>query len=122
MEATFKIENWPTSNPAAKQALGEVQTTHHDILIPAYDMHGALWPFHYWKYLENAVVEVCFTLRHWSIAGKSAEVLSDTYSAEIVDMLALISPPLNHCLTSKISAYHPTSPTKRSCPIRADHT
>jgi hypothetical protein len=102
MEATFKIENWPMSNPAAKQALGEIQTTHRIILIPAYDMHGALiWPFHYWKYLENAVVEVCFTLRHWSIAGKSAEVLSDTYSAEIVDMLVLISSPPNHCLTSK---------------------
>ena len=82
MEATFKIENWPRSNPAAKQALGEVQTTHRDILIPAYDMHGALWPFHYWKYLENAVVEVCFTLRHWSIAGKSHQQnLGRLYSA-----------------------------------------
>ena len=57
MEATFKIENWPMSNPAAKQALGEIQTTHGVIPIPAYDMHGALiWPFHYWKYQENAVV------------------------------------------------------------------
>ena len=100
MEAMFKIENWPTSNPAAKQALGEIQITHLVISIPAYDS-ALICSFHYWKYLENAVVEVCFTLRHWSIAGKSAEVPSDTYSAEIVDMLALISPPPNHCLTSK---------------------
>jgi len=125
MEATFKIENWPTSNLAAKQALGEIQTTHRVIPIPAYDMHGALiWPFHYRKYLENAVVEVRFTLRHWSIAGKSAEVPSDTYSAEIVDMLVLIPPPPTTVSPRKrkVSAYHPTSPTKRSCPIRADRT
>jgi hypothetical protein len=113
----FSIENWPTSNTTASQALSELETTHRVIPIPAYDMHGALiWPSQYPKFLQNAVAEFRFTLTHWSIGGKDGGV--DAYTADIVDILVLIPPPptVVSPRKRKVAAHHPSSPTKRSRP------
>ena len=74
--------------------------THRVNYLEAYDMHGRLIePSRYRSHLQGAIVQVHFTLTHWSIGErKRGEVLMpacDTFAADIYSMRVLI-PPQNH--------------------------
>ncbi len=58
-------------------------------------MHGAvIGPAFYSNALENALVEVWFSLTHWFIGARNGERAKDSYTADIVDILVLLPPPL----------------------------
>jgi hypothetical protein len=79
-------------------------TTHHVNYIEAYDMHGRLiHPNDYRKHLQGAVVQMHFTLTHWSIGAKSTGSACDTFVADIFSVRVLIPP----------QAYGPVTPRKR---------
>ncbi|KAJ3930789.1 MAG: hypothetical protein NXY57DRAFT_280196 [Lentinula lateritia] len=92
------LTDWPRKNDAVATALDKLlaQNPLKYRLYPlqAYDYHcepiDALW---YRKYLENAVVEVRFTLSHWPISGKSNGGGANVFRANIVDILVLCTPP-----------------------------
>ena len=73
--------------------------THCINYLEAYDMHRLIEPSQYRRHLQGALVQIHFTLTHWSIGQKKrCEVLvpaCDTFAANIYSMRVLI-PPQNH--------------------------
>ena len=74
--------------------------THRVNYLEAYDMHGRLIePSRYRRHLQGAMVQMHFTLTHWSIdQKKKGQVLvpaCDTFAADIYSMRVLI-PRQNH--------------------------
>ncbi|KAH7870858.1 uncharacterized protein C8R40DRAFT_1175084 [Lentinula edodes] len=70
----------------------------------------------YRKKLENALVEVQFTLTHWGIrSGNDGTGAKDVYNADIIDMIVLVPPPppIASPRKRKLPALHPSSPTKK---------
>ena len=95
--------------------------THRVNYLQVYDMHGKLVePSRYCWHLQGALVQVHFTLTHWSIAAKTKNGLimpaCDTFSADIYSMRVL-SPP---------KKYGPVTPRKckfvNSDPMTPDMT
>ncbi|KAJ3735207.1 hypothetical protein DFJ43DRAFT_34163 [Lentinula guzmanii] len=109
------LKQWPRKSELVENALDALSAD--DPLkfkicpLPAYDYHCALIdPFWYRKYLENAVVELRFSMSHWPISNSS-----NTFRANIVDILVLCPPPpvIVSPRKRKVQSYHPSSPTKK---------
>ncbi|GAW01419.1 hypothetical protein LENED_003013 [Lentinula edodes] len=86
--------------------------------LPAYGKDEQLIPSSmYCRKLENALVEVRFTLTHWGIraGAKDGTSAKDVYNADIVDMMVLVPPPppIASPKKRKVSNLHPSSPTKK---------
>ena len=114
----FHTNNWPAVHDAVKDALREIAASrsHRVVPIPAYDMHGKLiWPVHYRSYLEDAVVVVCFNLRHWSIK-RSDKDSTDAYVADVVQMRVLVPPKLQGPVTPRKRRILPTDPFSPETP------
>ncbi|THU83030.1 hypothetical protein K435DRAFT_871717 [Dendrothele bispora CBS 962.96] len=115
------LASWPRTNDAVAKALDDLQeqkpAQYKICPLPAYDCHSALIePMMYRQRLEGAVVEIRFTLSHWPISAKGKEKsASNAYRANIVDVLVLCPPPPTVVTPRKrkVSAYHPSSPTKK---------
>jgi hypothetical protein len=89
----YTIADWPVRSAEAQAAIDEMKNTHRVVPIPAYDIAGKLIPpTDYRAQLMGAVVELYFTLTHWSIGPKDKVPRSDTYVADIVSM-RVVSPP-----------------------------
>ena len=106
----YTIAGWHVQTDEAREALKEMQHTHHVHHLKAYDMHGKLlWPCHYHKYLQDALVQVHFTLKHWSISGKN-KTPCDTYAADIFLMCVLVPPATSGPVTPKKHKFLQTDP------------
>ena len=67
----YTIASWHMHLDEACEALTEMQHTHCVNYLKAYNIHGKLlWPCHYCKYLQEVLVQIHFTMKHWSIGGK----------------------------------------------------
>ncbi|THH11173.1 hypothetical protein EW146_g8136 [Bondarzewia mesenterica] len=92
----FEIRRWPVSSIAARAELPAIVNTHCVIPIPVYDMYRTLVsPNLYQSHLVGALVEVHFTITHWSIGPKcdqSSGGAADTYMADVVS-IRVIAPP-----------------------------
>jgi hypothetical protein len=74
LDFPYSIKNWPCTNDASKAALEELESTHHLIPVPAYKYEGSLmYPQYYKQMLTSTVIEVHFTLTHWSIGAKPTQ-------------------------------------------------
>ena len=105
----FTIQNWPISSAEAAEALQDIidNGKHHAVPLPAYDFNGDLIePKRYRDTLENAVVEVHFTLEHWAIAKDK----SDSYRAEVTKIV----------VHSRANANAVRSPKKRKPAAKLD--
>ena len=121
LDFPYSIKNWPCTNDASKAALEELESTHRLIPVPAYEYEGSLmYPQYYKHMLTGAVVEVHFTLTHWSIGakpGQSQESI-DAYTPELFSMRVLRKPlPSITSRKRKVSSKDPMgpeSPTKKA--------
>lgn len=106
----YTIAGWHVQTDEAHEALKKMQHTHHIHHLEAYNMHGKLlWPCHYRKYLQDVLVWVHFTLKHWSISGKN-KTPCDTYTADIFSMHVLVPPPTSGPITPKKRKFLQTDP------------
>ena len=93
--------SWHVQSDEVQEVLAKMQHTHSVNYLKAYNIHGKLfWPCHYHKYLQEVLVQVHFTLKHWSIAGKK-KTPCDTYAADIFSMHILVPPPTSGPVTPK---------------------
>ena len=114
----YTIAQWPTYYDEAEVALKSLVDTHRVNYLEAYDMHGKLlWPSQYRKYLQGALVQIHFTLTHWSIGGKPAKdgrpgrVATDTYVADIFSMRVLVPPAdYGQPVTPRKRKFHKSDP------------
>ncbi|KAJ8073340.1 hypothetical protein PM082_011612 [Marasmius tenuissimus] len=111
----FTIDGWPTSTTDAASALARLKTagTHDLCYLPAYNSQGDIIPPDaYRKALENAIVQIDFTLEHWKIAKDHA----DAYKASVVKV-SVLEPPRSVVVRSpkkrKPAAKDPDSPSKK---------
>lgn len=89
----YTIAGWHVQSDEVWKALKEMRHTHHVSHLEAYNMHGKLlWPCHYCKYLQGAIVQDHFTLKHWTFSGKK-KTPCDTYATNIFSTHVLIPPP-----------------------------
>ncbi|EMD37980.1 hypothetical protein CERSUDRAFT_72610 [Gelatoporia subvermispora B] len=115
----FDIANWPCWTDEAKAAIEELKDTHRVVPIPIYDKEDMLVePSRYRTVLQGAVVEVHFTIQHWSISkrGKSEGYAFDAFSADVVSIKIVKAPPPptpNTPRNRKISMVNPMSPKRR---------
>ena len=89
----YTMAGWHMQSDEAQEVLVQMQHTHSANYLKASNMHGKLlWPCHYCKYLQEVLVQVHFTLKHWSITKKK-KTPCDTYAANIFLMHVLVPPP-----------------------------
>lgn len=101
----YTIASWPAWYPQAQEELKTMINTHRVNYLNAYDMHGRLIePNNYRKFLKGALVQVHFTLTHWSINGKPPRSPCDIFAADIHSMRVLVPP---------VSYGSPVTPRKR---------
>lgn len=87
----FTAAEWPVTHEATREELEELMDTHRIRPIPVWDENcDIVKPDAYRRCLEEATVEVHFTLTHWPIAGKRGSAGSDTFVGEIDTMRVLI--------------------------------
>lgn len=93
--------------------------------LPAYDMHGHLIePNFYQRRLEGALVEVHFTLTHWSIGKKGTAGGTDIYTGDI-EYIRVLAPPKPTLVTPrrrKIFAVDPIAPSTPITPTKKCRT
>ena len=78
---------------ATREELEELLIAHHIRPIPAWDENrDFIKPDLYRQHLEEAIVEVHFTLTHWSIAGRRGDPGSDAFVGKI-DTIHVLVPP-----------------------------
>lgn len=113
----FTIEAWPVESEAARKELQAIKAaaTHDIIPLPAYDVNGKLIrPQDYRHLLAGAVVEVHFTLTHWTIASRRGDPPADTYVADVQYMRVLVPAPPSLPRKRCISLTDPlSSPSKK---------
>ena len=108
------MAGWHVQSDEAWEVLAKMQHTHSVNYLEAYNMHGKLlWPCHYHKYLQEVLVQVHFTLKHWSITGKK-KTCCDTYAADIFLMCALIPPPTSGLVMLKECKFFQEDPLTRN--------
>ena len=101
----YTISGWPAYYPQAEEELKAMVKSHHVNYLEAYDMHGRLIePRSYRKYLQGALVQIHFTLTHWSISGRPPKPSCDTFAADIYSIRVLVPP---------VSYGQPVTPRKR---------
>jgi hypothetical protein len=89
------IKCWPAHFDEAKKALLEMRDTHTANYINAYDVRGRMInPENYRKMLQGAIVQMRFTMTHFSIGAKKnkEEEACDTYIGDI-DSIRVVIPP-----------------------------
>lgn len=87
--------------------------THRVDPIAVYDVHGdIIAPNEYHKQLQNALVTIRFTLKHWTIGD--AKTASDVYTADL-QQLSVIEPPPPTVSQKKrvVHAVHPNFLTRK---------
>ena len=103
----YTIQNWPCTNDAAQEALELLKDTHRVIPIPAYEVEGGLmYPQYYRRQLQGALVEIHFTLSHWSIAAKPDQrhENTDMYLVEVYS-IRVLRPPLPRKLDQQVCSH-----------------
>ena len=84
---------WPLTHEETCAELQTVLTTHRIVPVPAYDIQGKLVsPEAYRRTLEDAIVELHFSLSHFAIAGKKGTRSKDVFVGEIDAMHVLVPP------------------------------
>ncbi|KAI5987722.1 hypothetical protein EDD15DRAFT_2372104 [Pisolithus albus] len=85
----FSMERWPLTKEKNRAELIALKPTHRILPIPAYDVAGDLIkPSAYRRSLQDAIVEVHFTMSHWGIA----KAKRDVYGGEI-HLIRVLVPP-----------------------------
>lgn len=88
----YTAAEWPVTHEATREELEVLMETHRIRPIPAWDENqDFIKPELYRRCLEEAIVEVHFTLAHWAIAGKRGVPGSDAFVGE-VDMIRVLVP------------------------------
>jgi len=122
LDFPYSIKNWPCTNDISKAALEALQSTHRLIPVPVYEYDGGLmYPHYYEKMLTGTIVEVHFTLTHWSIGAKpgQGQECIDAYTPELFSMHVLRKPlpsitsPCKRKVSSK-DPMGPESPMKKA--------
>jgi hypothetical protein len=88
----------------SKEALQVIAAMHRVVPVPAYNLEGILIPLQsYCKRLQGAIVELHFTLTHWSIGGKPGQEKVDQFTADLYSMCMLLppNPPLFHLANAR---------------------
>ncbi|KAI0633922.1 hypothetical protein C8Q77DRAFT_1036223, partial [Trametes polyzona] len=91
----WSLDHWPVSSDAARAELAAIKDAGQlDIVpLPAYNVEGNLIrPQDYRTALMGAIVEVHFTLTHWTISARASEEPADVYVADIQYMRVLVPP------------------------------
>ena len=122
LDFPYSITNWPCHTIEARNAIEELIPDYRVIPILAYEFEGGLmYPQWYKQMLSDALVELHFTLTHYTISDKnSGKAHSDVYVPELYSMRvlrkplpAVVSP--RKCKISTIDPMDsPTKKTKRS--------
>lgn len=94
LEFPWSIHNWPCATDAGRNALTDIVDTYHVVPVPAYEIDGRLMsPVDYQRHLSKAVVELHFTLTHFTIAEKDGKKGgSDVYTPDLHSMRVLKKP------------------------------
>lgn len=89
----YTAGDWPVTHDGTREELESLLATHRIRPIPAWDENGHfIKPDAYRRSLEEAIVEVHFTLAHWAIAGKKSMPGNDAFVGEI-DTIHVLVPP-----------------------------
>ena len=89
----FTAANWPLTHEETREELEELMATHRIRPIPVWDENRVfIKPDLYRHHLEEAIIEVHFTLTHWSIASRRGDPGTDAFVGEIDTMQVLIPP------------------------------
>ncbi|KIK11918.1 hypothetical protein PISMIDRAFT_78579, partial [Pisolithus microcarpus 441] len=85
----FSMERWPLTKEKNRAELMALKSTHRILPVPAYDIAGDLIkPSAYRRSLQDAIVEIHFTMSHWGIA----KTKQDVYGGEIQLIRVLVAP------------------------------
>ncbi|KAL4075020.1 hypothetical protein V8B97DRAFT_1868146, partial [Scleroderma yunnanense] len=89
--------------------LDALKVTHQIVPVLAYTMDGRLIrPNVYQMSLEKPIVELCFNLSHWAIAGKKGTPGEDVFTVDVVliHILAPLCPSkVNHAHKHKVTMF-----------------
>ncbi|KAM6504132.1 hypothetical protein JOM56_001075 [Amanita muscaria] len=97
LPAELSIAGWPGDCERTRDALKSMITTHRVNYVEAFDMHGRLIaPGEYRKHIQGALVQMHFTLRHWTVLGQNARYC-DAFAADIFS-LRVLEPPSSYGL------------------------
>ncbi|KAI6015721.1 hypothetical protein BKA83DRAFT_4546287 [Pisolithus microcarpus] len=71
----FSFQLWPLTNERHRAELLALRSSHRMRPLPTYDLdNDLLLPSTYQRYLQGAIVEIHFTLTHWSIASAKWDI------------------------------------------------
>lgn len=71
----YSFQLWPLTKEITRTELLTLQSSHRLCPVPAYDLeNNLLHPSTYQRCLQGAIVEIHFTLSHWSIATAKRDV------------------------------------------------
>lgn len=105
-----------------RDELFDLQKTHRMVPLQARGEDGyILSPTAYRSHLENAVVELQFNLWHWPITPRGGSTGKDSFTADIVQIRALVPPPppvSNSPTKRKIAAYVDPESSASACKKR----
>ncbi|KAI5997569.1 hypothetical protein EDD15DRAFT_2194608 [Pisolithus albus] len=102
----YSFENWPLTRERNRAELLRLKHSHILQPVPAYDLNDdLLHPNTYCRCLRGAIMEICFTLTHWSIASTKRDV----YGAIMKGIRILVPPVVS-----------PTTSKKRKLPLHLD--
>ncbi|KAI5982958.1 hypothetical protein EDD15DRAFT_2202440 [Pisolithus albus] len=102
----YSFEKWPLTRERNRAELVRLKHSHILHPVPAYDLNNdLLHPTTYRRCLRGAIVEIRFTLTHWSIASTKRDV----YGA-VMKAIRILVPPV----------VSPTASKKRKLPLHLD--
>ncbi|KIL55395.1 hypothetical protein M378DRAFT_17988 [Amanita muscaria Koide BX008] len=97
LPAELRITGWPSDSEETRGALRSMVATHRVNYLEAFDMHGRLIaPREYRRHIKGALVQIHFTLRHWTVLGKDGRCY-DAFAADIFS-LRVLEPPVSYGL------------------------
>lgn len=89
-EDPFSYELWPLTKERNRKELLALKPSHRLCPVPAYDLaNDLLIPSTYRRCLQGAIVEVHFTLSHWSIATTKRDVYGG-----LIQLIRILVPPV----------------------------
>ncbi|KAI6025248.1 hypothetical protein PISMIDRAFT_11508 [Pisolithus microcarpus 441] len=92
-EDPYSFERWPLTKERNRAQLLALKHSHHLRPVPAYDLNNdLLHPSTYRRCLQGAIVEVHFTMSHWSIASTKRDVYGGLIKLIRILVPAVVSP------------------------------
>ncbi|KAI6027708.1 hypothetical protein PISMIDRAFT_13336 [Pisolithus microcarpus 441] len=114
-EDLYSFKHWPLMREQSHAELLALKKSHCLRPMPAYDINNDLLdPSMYCHCLQGAIIEVHFTLSHWSIASTKHDIFSSLIKLICILVPAVVSPSIAKKWKLPLHLDLEESPVKRS--------